>query len=77
MLSQVQGGGHTAWHEGNLEAFVRERGTLGGAYMRKGAEGQITCVDVFSLVEFTMVDYMDGIIYTPQKTPLTPPLGGA
>ena len=70
LLSQVQGRGYTAWHKGNLDAFVREKGTFGGAYMRKDTAWQIPGTNIVFPAKFAIVDFASGIIYIPHKMPL-------
>ena len=53
---------HFARHKGNLDAFVREKGALKGAYIGKGTSGQILYMDIYPLVDFTVVDFVGGIV---------------
>ena len=60
-LAKSNSGRCTAKYKGNLDAFVREKGMLGGANMRKGAAGRILGVDIFYPIECTMVDFLGGV----------------
>ena len=60
-LAKSKSGRCTARYKGNLDAFVREKGMLGGANMRKGAAGRTLGVDIFHPVECTMVDFLGGV----------------
>ena len=45
-----------------MDAFVREKGALKGAYIGKGTSGQILYMDIYPLVDFTVVDFVGGIV---------------
>ena len=70
LFSYVQGSGQAARHEGNLEAFVREKGMLDGTFIKKVIIGWTPSVDVFPPVEFAMVVFMGGIILCTTEDPI-------
>ena len=54
---------------------MREKGALGGAYMRIGAIRLIPGMDVFPPFEFSMVVFMGGIILCTAEDPFGPTVG--
>ena len=62
--------------QGKFGCIGEEMGALGVGFFREYTTEWTSGADIFPPVEFTVVGFIGGIIYAPQKTPLALPLGG-